>query len=237
MSAPKVTVPEGLAAHLRSWVGAWPPEDPPLLVAHPAAAERTWDGNVRPVRGVVDEAGRAVVGVAPELAAAVHGSDGASEALGDVDRLRDLLPALLGRPDHVVYRAVFRWCTEPAALPDAGAWESAGAQHTPDWLRPFGGQVLVARDDDGTYLAGVGIKRHDRWGHELAVVTAEHARGNGLARRLVAQAARRVLESGRIPTYLHAPSNTASARVAEAAGFPDHGWSALGLSDRPVPRA
>jgi hypothetical protein len=42
------------------------------------------------------------------------------------------------------------------------------------------------------------------------VATEEHlrGRGRGLARRLVAQAAR---------------------RVAEAAGFPDTGWSILGL--------
>jgi len=38
----------------------------------------------------------------------------------------------------------------------------------------------------------------------------------GLARRLVAQAARRVAEEGAVATYLHATSNAASAKVAEA---------------------
>lgn len=89
--------------------------------------------------------------------------------------------------------------------------------------------VLVVRDQRGRYLAGVGIKRHDRHGHELAVGTVPAARGRGLARRLVAQAARRVLDDGAVPTYLHDRSNAASARVAEAAGFPDRGWRSYGV--------
>lgn len=32
-----------------------------------------------------------------------------------------------------------------------------------------------------------------------------------------------------VATYLHAVTNTASARVAEAAGFPDTGWWILGV--------
>ena len=51
----------------------------------------------------------------------------------------------------------------------------------------------------------------------------------GLARRLVAQAARRVVADGAIATYLHDPANHASAHVAQATGFPDIGWSILGL--------
>lgn len=91
------------------------------------------------------------------------------------------------------------------------------------------GEVLVALEDD-VCVAGVGRKLHDRFGHELAVVTEEAARGKGLARRLVAQAARRVIDDGAVATYLHADSNVASARVAEASGFPDHGWRILGAS-------
>jgi hypothetical protein len=45
----------------------------------------------------------------------------------------------------------------------------------------------------------------------------------------VAQAARRVLDDGAVPTYLHAFDNVASARVAEAAGFPDRGWQVFEL--------
>lgn len=49
----------------------------------------------------------------------------------------------------------------------------------------------------------------------------------GIARRLVATAARSILDAGRTPTYLHNPSNHASAKVAEAAGFPEIGWRML----------
>jgi hypothetical protein len=38
-----------------------------------------------------------------------------------------------------------------------------------------------------------------------------------------------VADEGAVATYLHAVSNTASANVAEASGFPDAGWSILGL--------
>ncbi len=35
-----------------------------------------------------------------------------------------------------------------------------------------------------------------------------------------------------MPTYLHAPDNTASARVADASGFVDQGWKVHGLWPR-----
>ena len=72
---------------------------------------------------------------------------------------------------------------------------------------------------DGTFAAGVGIKRHDRFGHELSVGTGDTYSGRGLGRRLVAQAARRVIDQEAVPTYLHDPRNIASAKVVEAAGF------------------
>ena len=115
-------------------------------------------------------------------------------------------------------------------------WVDTASPRLPGWLRPFGGQALVAFDEHGDYLAGVGIKRHDELGHEISVGTEPQARGRGLARRLVAQAARHILDQGRIPTYLHTFDNLASSRVAAAAaaGFCDHGWSALMLSDEPA---
>jgi len=89
--------------------------------------------------------------------------------------------------------------------------------------------VLVTWDDDGAYGAGVGRKQHDRFGHELAVATEEPLRGRGLARRLVVTAARRVIDDGAVPTYLHDDANVASAHVADAAGFPDLGWRIVGV--------
>lgn len=44
------------------------------------------------------------------------------------------------------------------------------------------------------------------------------------ARRLTAQAAKAILAAGRVPLSLHAHDNHASAKAAEAAGFPDRGW-------------
>jgi len=40
---------------------------------------------------------------------------------------------------------------------------------------------------------------------------------------------RRILDEGAVATYQHAPDNIASARVADAAGFPDRGWRSAGM--------
>jgi GNAT superfamily N-acetyltransferase len=129
--------------------------------------------------------------------------------------------------DEGLVEVVFRWTTEPALLEPLGEWRPADDPALPEWLRPFGGDVLAIFDDAGAYLAGVGLKRHDELVREIAVGTEPAARGKGLARRLVATAAVAVLESGRVPTYLHDVTNHASARVADAAGFPDRGWRYL----------
>jgi GNAT superfamily N-acetyltransferase len=182
-----------------------------------------WDGRIHPVIGVGAPTGT-VLSVPPEHIDAVR-------ALTPLP-LRDLLlklPGTVGLGGWRSYRAVFRYALAPAPLPDAGEWVPFDDPVVPPWLRPFGGQVLIVRDEAGRYLAGVGIKRHDTYGHELSVGTEPAARGRGLARRLVAQAARRVLDEGAVPTYLHAIDNVASARVAQAAGFTDRGWSAYGV--------
>jgi len=88
----------------------------------------------------------------------------------------------------------------------------------------------VAFDDAGEYAAGVGRKRHDDFGQELAVATEPAHRRRGLARSLVAQAAKRVYDEGAIATYLHRPDNEGSAAVAVAAGFPDLGWKVIGTT-------
>jgi GNAT superfamily N-acetyltransferase len=186
-----------------------------------------WDGKVHPALGVSAPRCGAVLSVPGRHAPALRQL--AAEL--DLPVLLARLPDVLDQPGRGTYQALFRWTTAPAPLPDAGRWQDAHDPDVPEWLRPFGGQVLVARDHVGRYLAGVGIKRHDRFGHELAVVTEPATRGAGLGRRLVAQAARHVLDSGAIPTYLHDPGNTASGRVADAAGFPDRGWTSFGLSE------
>jgi len=217
-----------LVRHLAGWLGHWPPRRRLEVVGSLARTTPGWDGAVHPALGVASEAG-GVLSVPPERV-----QDVTALLADDGDRaaLAPSLPELVGYPDRHWYEASFRWSDAPSPLPDAGRWVPAAHPAVPSWLRPFGGDVLLALDpDNGAYLAGVGIKRHDAVGHELSVGTAARARGRGLARRLVAQAARRVLDEGAVPTYLHAPDNVASARVAEAAGFPDRGWTAFGISD------
>lgn len=215
-------IDDRLTRHLGSWLGRWPGSGSGLtVVGWPGRDEPGWDGGLHRIIGVREECG-GVLSVPPAAAAAVTAWLGSGGELAAV-------PGLAGLPGRW-FEGVFRWCTAPAALPDAGRWIASDDPSVPAWLRPFGGEVLVAVDEGtGQHLAGVGVKRHDAHGHELAVVTAEGARGRGLARRLVAQAARRVLDEGAVPTYAHARSNVASARVASAAGFPDVGWTLLGV--------
>jgi GNAT superfamily N-acetyltransferase len=216
-----------LAAHLRTWLGTWPEGGPQGLVVVGAEARTrpAWDGAVRPVTGVATREG-AVVSVPPERADAVR-------ALGDdLTAVADGIAEAVGHPGWTFARGVFRWTHAPTALTDVGVWLDRDDERVPEWLRPFNGDVLVALVD-GEVAAGVGRKLHDPSGHELAVVTEEAHRGKGLAAGLVAQAARRIIAAGAVPTYLHAPDNHASAATAIRAGFPDRGWQILGLFGGP----
>lgn len=212
--------------HLVSWLGQWPTSRQWWVVGSERRVRPGWDGRVHPLIGV-GQPGGTVLSVPATRISPVR-------TLLDLpaEDLLEKLPATLGVDGQRSFTGVFRYSVAPEPLPDAGLWLPADDPGLPSWLRPFGGEVLVARDPDtGAYLAGVGIKRHDRYGHELAVGTDPAARGRGLATRLVAQAARRVLDEGQLPTYVHASDNPASARVAEAAGFPDRGWSYFGLTE------
>ncbi|MFG1672877.1 GNAT family N-acetyltransferase [Micromonospora sp. NPDC049282] len=210
--------------HLATWLGQWPAGPGLHVVRSWRRARPAWDGRPRPAVAV-SAGGSTVLSVPPQRIEAVR-------ALVRGRPLEEWLPALpaaVGTPELTSHRGVFRWCTDPAPLPDVGEWLPPEMPGAPPWLGLFDRDVLVVRDADGAYLAGVGIKRHDAYGHELAVGTSPAARGRGLARRLVAQAARRVLAEGAIPIYVHGPGNHASARVAEAAGFPDRGWTSFGV--------
>ncbi|MEE6257467.1 GNAT family N-acetyltransferase [Plantactinospora sonchi] len=212
--------------HLVTWLGQWPAGQPVDVVGSERRTQPGWDGATYPVIGVGTATG-VVLSVPPDRAAAVR-------ALGrpSMTELLSRLPDVLDLPGWTGYRAVFRYTLAPAPTADCGEWVAADDPVLPAWLRPFGGEVLIARAEDGGYAAGVGVKRHDGHGHELAVGTEPAYRGRGLARRLVAQAARRVLDEGAVPTYLHATDNLGSARVAEAAGFSDRGWSVYGLAEK-----
>lgn len=223
-----VTPPAGALA---AWLGDWPPALPVTVVTDPYPDAPGWDGGPRGVAGVVDPDGRAIVRVPVEVAARLGEQSGLTALLRS-------LPAAVGRPG-TAGTGVLRWAHDVPSEdgPDTGVWlpatlADAGDPRVPLWLRPFGGEVLVALDDDRVYLAGVGLKRHDPALWEIAVVTDERARGRGLARRLVAQAARRVVAEGRDVLYLHAPDNEASAAVARVSGFHDTGWQVVGFWER-----
>jgi len=226
VTGPVPACPPVLARHLDAWLGRWPAPGPGLEVVGCSARLRPgWDGRLHPVVAVL--AGeRGVLSVAPAHAAELRARIGA-----DPQRWRGAVAAALGGGDQTLVEQAFRFTTAPAPLPDAGTWVAADHPALPPWMRTFGGAVLVAFDAGGRFLSGVGRKRHDRFGQELAVGTVPVARGTGLARQLVAQAARRVLAEGAVPTYAHALGNDASGRVADAAGLPDRGWRVLRLED------
>jgi GNAT superfamily N-acetyltransferase len=210
-----------LHRHLNDWLGVWPPPALVTVVGSPRRDEPGWDGTVRPFAGVSTPEGT-VLSVPPDRAEAVRAAG------PTLDAFLDAVPEALGRPGAVAGRGVYRYCLAPPAVEPVGEWVPADDPGVPAWLRPFGGQVLVVREE-GSYVAGLGIKRHDHLGHEVAVATEEAWRGRGLARALVARAAATILRAGGVPIYLHGRGNAASARVAETAGFPDRGWFILGL--------
>jgi len=220
----RTALPAPLVAHLDALLGGWPPSGPFDLVGSVRREEPGWDGSVCPAVAVI-ALGGTVLSVPPDVVEVVRAAG------DDIDAVGGAVPKIVGLPDARFGRGVFRWCHALLAIePDPDAvWLPPDDERVPPWLAVFNGDVLVHLDADGRYGAGVGRKRHDDFGQELSVATEEPLRGRGLARRLVAQAARRVADEGAVATYLHAVSNTASARVAEAAGFPDTGWRVLGV--------
>ncbi|MFP5318760.1 MAG: GNAT family N-acetyltransferase [Acidimicrobiia bacterium] len=218
---------ERLTAHLREYLGGWPPRAPVDVVGHPGRLRPAWDGASIVGVVVVSPAGT-LVSVPPDCEAAAAGLAASGDDPFSEGFRRDLATAVGVGIDKVSPWLPFRWTVEPAPLPDAGEWVDPGHPELPDWLRAFSDPVLVAFDPEtGEYQAGVAAKPHTRWGRELAVGTTEVARGRGLARRLVAQGARAILADGAVPLYVHHPDNAASARVADAAGLTDTGWRIL----------
>lgn len=234
-----MTSPPSLGRHLATWLGSWPPELPLDVVGSEARLRPGWDGEVHRLLGVLDpdppglgEPGL-VLSVPPHVVEPLELLGGLDPGVLQQPSWCAAATQALGVPGRRIGVGVFRWIERRDAiadLEDAGTWVARDDPTLPGWLRPFNApEVLIARDADGRHLAGVGIKAHDDHGAELAVVTDPAARGRGLARRLVATAARRILAEGRVATYLHEPDNLPSARVAEAAGFRDRGWRIVGL--------
>lgn len=222
-----------LDAHLRAWLGDWRPRGGIDVLVWPGRDRPGWNGETILGLGVESPHGT-VLSLSPRLLATpIVDPRSIAVALRSPGAAIEV-PALLRRPDLILARAVFRWSEAPASLPEIGEWMNRDEPRLPVWLRPFNGGALVAWDAEGRYAAGVGIKRHNSHAHEIAVQTDPAHRGRGMARLLVAQAARRIIASGALPLYLHEAHNAASAKVAAAAGFPDRGWRVLGLYPAPV---
>lgn len=231
-AAPTVTPEEierRLNRFLESRLGTWPPTAPLVLNPCHDRDRPGWDGTVRPFVGIESPHGT-VISFSPTVFP--HGVDldplRVEDELGTSDAYLTV-PEMFGRPEMHFGRGVFRYVEEPADLPEIGTWMPHDDEHIPEWLEPFNGDLLIALDEDGRYAAGVGLKKHNEYGYEISVGTDPGHRGKGLARMLVAQAARRILEWDAIPVYLHGDHNAASARVADGAGFPDRGWHIIEL--------
>ncbi len=229
---------ERLTTHLHAWLGAWPPSAEGItVVGSPLRTQPGWDGHVHDFLGVATPTS-AVLSVPPNAVDSLTDAVAALEPgtlhhMLDALGASDALPNALGRTGRMG-RGFFRWAHELPHGDDVGEWIPTDDARVPEWLKPFNGDVLIAWDDEGNYGAGVGRKRHDSFGHEISVGTEEALRGRGIARRLVATAARRIAADGAIATYLHAPDNHASAKVADASGFPDEGWKVIGYWGPPA---
>lgn len=216
-----------LTHHLENWLGAAPGRG--VVVVTSAYREQPgWDGQLRPFVGVSTPSAT-VISVADELLAEVA----AAVDAGGVAELEQRIGAIVGNDDATLRRGVFRFQQRQYPYAARGDWVDPADPGLPSWLRPFNGEVLVARVG-GRHAAGVGRKRHDPFAQEIAVTTDERFRRRGYARDLVAQAAARVFAEGCVATYLHHPDNLGSAAVAEATGFHDAGWTIISVS---VPRA
>lgn len=231
-----------LVRHLRTRLGAWPPELPLDVVGSDARTRPGRDGELRPLLGVLDpdpaglgEPGL-VLSVPPRIVEPIELLGGLDPSVLAQPSWRGAVLQALGAPGRDLRVGVFRWVEEVnglAELDELGIWVPSDDPALPAWLHPFDGHdVLVLRDDAGHHLGGVGIASHDDHGAEVTVVTHGSVRGRGIGRRLVASAVRRIVAEGRVATFRHDPGDDAASRLADAVGLRDRGWRVVDLSRR-----
>ncbi len=225
---------DALIQALDAWIGQWPPPTDGVTVIGSTDREQPgWDGSIRALVGVTTPHVGSIIAVPPGLVDQVR-------SLGStIDEIGPGIAEVLGQPEATFGAGVFRTTSQPLrpatvnGNADPGVWVARSDPRVPEWLHPFNGDVLVAFEpgSDGApeVAAGIGVKKHNDWAHEIAVVTEEAHRGKGLAKALVGQAAQRILDDGAVPIYLHGEDNIASAKTADACGFFDEGWRILGL--------
>lgn len=223
-----------LAAFLDAWLGQWPPQLPLDVVGSDRRSQPGWDGRTVPLLGVWAPQEGCVLSVPTDALDAVALLGGLEpQVLFDPAWVGAAAQAV-GRPGARLRAGVLRAVEDPADLPDTpdlGTWVPRDHPALPAWTQPFtADEVLLCRTvEDDEAVGAVALKEHDPSGVELAVEVAPAHRSRGLARRLVATAARRVLARGAVALYVHDPGNVASARAADATGFVDRGWRVVDL--------
>ena len=81
------------------------------------------------------------------------------------------------------------------------------------------GRYLGIRDDDGKLVAMAGERmRPPGWGEISAVATAPHARGRGLAQRLIRAVGAQIVARGDVP-FLHTSADNPARKLYEHMGF------------------
>ena len=96
---------------------------------------------------------------------------------------------------------------------------ATGDPHAKQVLGDFDGEVYAVRDDQGHILAHAGIKNRGLI-QEIAVLTKEPHRNQGLGKALVAHATREILARGLMPVYSpNRMDNKSSYRVVNTLGF------------------
>jgi GNAT superfamily N-acetyltransferase len=174
-----------------------------------------------------DRGGGAVVAVAPEHAATLR------DRLDGLASLRPALQAVAAAvPGHLFSGVARTGVAIPPPAVEVTVVDTSDPR-LPDWVvGHFTGEAWVVLGEAGQVLSTAVLKRYDDRLREISVGTSEQARGRGLARSVVAAAARAVLAEGRAVLYNHDPDNHASARVAEAAGLHELGRYHAVVPDR-----
>jgi GNAT superfamily N-acetyltransferase len=170
--------------------------------------------------------GGAIVGVAPEQAVRLR------EHLDGPDTVETALKALAAElPGHMFSGTARTGVAIPPPAVEVTVLD-AGDPRLPEWVHGhFVGEAWVVMEG-GEVLSTAVLKRYDERLREISVGTAPSARGRGLARSVVAAAARFVLAEGRAVLYNHAIDNDASAHVAESVGLHELGSYHAVVPDR-----
>jgi L-amino acid N-acyltransferase YncA len=179
-----------------------------------------------PLRALTREGG-AVVAVAPEWAGPLR------QHLDGPDTVRPGMAAVAAAiPGHLFSGVARTGVAVPPPVAEVAVIDAADPR-LPDWvIGHFTGEAWVVLGERGEVLSTAVLKRYDDRLREISVGTAEAARGRGLARSVVAAAARAVLAEGRAVLYNHDPDNHASAKVAESVGLHELGRYHVVVSDR-----